>query len=103
MKFLNPKNPVEGVALLRKFMGTGFAQVPPEVVRNKIIEASEKSMKKEIKEAVKHKKSLTADDLTKSLVENPEFLKLCEELGLTLDFFKGMADNILQGELKQWT
>lgn len=95
-RLLNRKDPVDQATLLRRFMGTGLGQVSPDVISRTIAEGSKRNMEKLVKKALKKGRRLTVEDLTKTVRENAPFKELCEELGLTMDFFEGLAESAIQ-------
>jgi hypothetical protein len=95
-KLLNLRSDADQITLLRRFMGTGFAQVPPAFMMKTIAEKSEKNMQKQVKMALKKGEAVTAEDLIAELKRRPDFMKFCEELGMNLKFFEGMAEKVIK-------
>lgn len=86
-KGMSTERKVRGI---RNLMDAGM--VSGGKVRMDIIKASEKNMRKKVRSG----KETTVEALTKSLDDEPEFMKLCEEVGLDRAFFEGMAETIIK-------
>ena len=87
-------SPEKQVKLLRSFEGT----VPTHVITSKIMDASKKQMEKEVKKAVKKGNPIpTVGELTKTIKDTPVFAEYCDELGLDMNFFEGLAEGAIKG------
>lgn len=67
----------------------------PQVVAQKIAVKSQASMVKEVKKRLKDGEEVSVEVLIGTIKDNPDFLSLCEEVGLSMAFFEGMAENAI--------
>lgn len=93
-RLMNPKNPAHQVILLRRLEKSGM--VPLGYMRKTIVEQSEKDMKKQVGKARKRGETLTVEGLTRTLKDNPEFMKFCNEQDMDLSFFESMAKRAIK-------
>lgn len=84
---LDLTDPAKMVAFLRETMKSGL--VPEETIRAIIIDSYKKEMREKAEKVRQKGQEPTVNDLTGE--QEPEFLKLCEELGLDMEFFEGLA------------
>ena len=93
-RVLRVKKTSEATILLRRLLNKGL--ITPSVLSKKMAKSSEQDMRKQVKKGFKKGRVITVDDLTKTVKEDASFLALCEEIGLSLNFFKGLAENAIK-------
>jgi len=96
LKGLSTKRKLKGI---RNLMKNGM--LTADEVAKKIAEASEKDMKKQVRVAVKEGRAITEGDLTRTLDDDPDFMELCKEVGLSRGFFEGLAENVMADSKKE--
>ncbi len=83
---------------LRNLVRSGMA--PIAKTAQLLSKNSMKDMQKQVKEARKKGEDITVEDLTKNLKDEKEFMELCKDVGLDMEFFEGLAEKALVSESK---
>lgn len=99
-KLLKISKPSDAAILFKRLLDKGL--ITPSKLSKTLAKQSEKDMNKQVRRAVKKGRKITVNDLTKTIKEDQGFLKLCEDMGLSLVFFEGLAEiAIKQGGRKK--
>lgn len=95
-RILNIKKSGDATIVLSRLMNKGI--IPPNEVAKRLSMQSEKDMYRTVRKANKKGKKVTVKELIKPIEENAEFAKLCNDVGLTMNFFKGLAENAIKAK-----
>jgi len=93
-RILRVSKTTDAVILFRRLMAKGVLK--PNALSKKLALQSEKDMIRTVRKANKKGKKLSVNDLVNFWKAEPELMKLCEELGMSMNFFKGLAENVLK-------
>jgi len=92
-RLLRPSRRADAGVLLGRFLDRG---VPPDVMAKAIAKHSQKDMRRQVKRAYKKGKAITVEDLIKPIKADEGFLVACANVGLSINFFKGLAENAIK-------
>ncbi len=93
-KLLKISKKSDATIILRRLLNKGL--FTPATLSKKMAKQSEKDMRRQVRKAFKKGRVITVKDLTKTVKEDAGFLALCEEIGLPLAFFEGLAENMIK-------
>ncbi len=93
-RILNIKKQSDATIVLRRLLDKGLLK--HSALSKKLARQSEKDMDRQVRKAVRKGRTITVNDLVITIKEDASFLELCEELGLPLVFFEGLAENALE-------
>lgn len=93
-RVLDVRKKSDAVIVLQRMLDRGI--ITPGVLRNQMAKQSEKDMRKQVRKAFKKGRKITVDDLVGTIKEDPSFIEFCEDIGLSMNFFVGLAEKMIK-------
>lgn len=89
----NPMSKAGQILFIRNAIKNGL--IAADSIAFELATKGQKDMEKQVTKARKKGRAITEDNLVREIEKTPEFLEFCEELGLSIEYWRDMARRVI--------